>query len=1241
METKEPEPEITPKESRKKTMRKKNVGFINQELLKLVSRGSAVICEILRLKDYIPEPYSNKNEEKLYKDIIFDFSIFQTGNIDKFESRLKTDQELFDKDEDFRVNNVEIIERFFSLFDSIYQYITDWKTFISQVNQGFFVQFTIETILSNKEIRPIFCESVFNAGVMLLLVDRLIPGPIREKLIVSYYRYKGGSTIPHFQDIYKLFAATGYLPPTSFSDPKDEIRPKKYPCDYFKRCDLNIEIIQKVIGTISGNDIYDQLLAYPTTNEYQTVAFSQQASILVVILFFCQKMLEKDHKNMYDIVSKHFHDNYVVSFYMGYTIDINEYWKDFKEAHNALDFHMKANTLKDIKNENFNKIKKLDEELHKYLNEGVMTEEYVLKNIEVLLNLMRDSNVVLRWFLLQRNITKKSIRDIFNEKLENNDLINLLLSLSQFEYLLKTMFQNLVFNKETMWNNDKAICTQKLNELISYYSGQTAFNTNLILDNYRKYFEDINNRINKLDTKNPTKVGIKISNIKGMIKDVSRLDKVNESVIVKENLRIINEKLDHMIMIVNVKKNYLVSISKISDFSYAWINIHDYKDEMQRLLRNDSKNVLLLRATFLKLASILNFPLIRLFEIDSEDIESVTNYYSGELVKFVKNILQVIPRRVFELMQNVSKIFKGDFKEMPIKILKNDIQTYSQPEARFELARAVHGISMITKGIFMMEKTLMGVIEVDPKEILEEGIRKELLSLLAKTFQTHIDFGISDKIDFIPKMNKLITEINAIKKSFIYIQDYVNMNGSKMWSEEMHRLINYYVEIEANKFLSRKIKNKKDKYEIFKYNIPTFPPCKTSPESYTFLGRLTRYVLNLTEPKNVTFCPLNYTWYEKEKYDKEVFGIKQLYKIKKAIGVEGFQGFGRLLGYLNFQNLSKLQPLFNSKAVNESGTLRAINRLIGSPFITHNIGKNEGKELITTLEKYSQKAVDIVMERLLKIGQIEFLRKLQNYIISENAEVGCYMLNTEMKSMDKINLLILKNDIKVNFISDDANPNNNPQDDALDKGLSNNNKNNQKSEISSLDNYYNSLCSYFEDFGFVDTEHTYYYNLNQIQSMPTILAATTFNSIKQFMEYDHKKMSLEKKTGENFDINYFTHGLYCILYQTGKKNIISFIAILSEILRIKLFKGIKKDKDKKNEKKDNKIKELISFGSGNPHVTKYISLLQYVLQQLADNTGISLDYFESNLNSYLMFKNVAFYNKVDPKKKKKIIKLPK
>ena len=66
--------------------------------------------------------------------------------------------------------------------------------------------------------------------------------------------------------------------------------------------------------------------------------------------------------------------------------------------------------------------------------------------------------------------------------------------------------------------------------------------------------------------------------------------------------------------------------------------------------------------------------------------------------------------------------------------------------------------------------------------------------------------------------------------------------------------------------------------------------------------------------------------------------------------------------------------------------------------------------------------------------------------------------------------------------------------------------------------------------------------------------------------------------------------------------------------------------DEKQDSKDSKIKIKLkvkvssSTGEGNPDITKYISLLQDVLQELADNVGINLDYFEVNLNNYLMFK---------------------
>ena len=1207
----------------KKSFRIRNIDNCSEELLKLVARGSAIICEILRLKDYIPEPFSNKNEEKNYKDIIHDYSIFKGSNLDKLEDKYRQDKDLADRDEDFRINNIDVIERFFSLFLSIYQYISDWKTFVDQVNKQIFVQHTIDTILANKNMRQLFCESVFSAGVMLLLVDRLIPGHIREKLICSYYRYKGRETIPNFEKVFKMFERTGYIPCSPLTDEKEEVRPKKYPVDYFKRCGLDEKIIDKINGTIIGNDIYDMQTVYPTTNEYKTVAFSQQASLLVITLFFTPETLEKDKKNMYDIVSKHFHDNYVISIYMGYTIDINEYWKDFKVAHSALDFNKKNNTMKDAINENVRKIKELDEKIKGYLNEGVMTEESVLNQIEVLLNIMRDSNVVLRFFLLQRNMTKKSIRDLFNEKLNNKDLINLLLSLSQFEYLVKTMFQNLVFNKEDMWNNDKNICIQKLSELISYYSGNTVFSSTLKLENYSHFFEDISQKITKLDTKNPTKVGARIGKLKDMIAGVKNLSNITENANAKENLRIINERLDHMLLLVNVKRNYLISISKISDFSYAWIYIHDYKKEMQDLLRQDSKNVLLLRATFLKLASILNFPLVRLFEIDSDDIESVTDYYSGELVKYVKDILQVIPHRVFELMNKIYTIFCNQFKEMPNKILKKDLKEYSQIDERFQLAQACHGISMITKGILMMEKTLMGVIEVDPKVILEEGIRTELLKVLATAFHNHIDFGPGDKIDLKKKLNVLLTDLTALKKSFVYIQDYINLNGSKIWSEEMHRLINFYVELEANKFLSKKIKNTNDKYENLKYQIPSYPPLKNSPDCYTFLGRITRYILNLTDPKYITFCAFNSTWYEKDKLDKEVFSIKLLYKIKNALGIEGFQGLGRLLGYLNFQNLVKLQPFFTGKLFNENSiALGAINKQFGSPFVCTELNPNLENDLLNNIRKFNSKVTDEIMDRILKIGQIEYMRKIQNYILSENSVIDCSILNTEIKSMDIINLMAMKNEMKINFQNDDANQNPLDANQVKNKGNPD------------LEAYYNNLLSFLEDFGFIDTEHTFFQDLNSLQYLSVILAITTFTYIKKYYEFDNDKMTISKKMKQNFDIHYYTLGMYCILYQMGKKNIVTFISMVSEMLRYKLVKS--KKKQPKLELKD--IKKEINAnvsGENNPEITKHIPLLLFVLHELRDNCDISMDYFDMNLNNYLMFKNVANYNKVEPPKNKK------
>ena len=127
----------------------------------------------------------------------------------------------------------------------------------------------------------------------------------------------------------------------------------------------------------------------------------------------------------------------------------------------------------------------------------------------------------------------------------------------------------------------------------------------------------------------------------------------------------------------------------------------------------------------------MNVPLKRIIEQNSPDMRPVAKYYSGELVKFVKRTLSIIPTNIFEKLQEISVILTSNIKEMDSKMLKESLKDAACFEDRFILAKRTHEVSMLTEGMLVLDKTLMGVIEIDPKEILNDGIRYELGKTLA------------------------------------------------------------------------------------------------------------------------------------------------------------------------------------------------------------------------------------------------------------------------------------------------------------------------------------------------------------------------------------------------------------------------------------------------------------------------------------------------------------------------------
>lgn len=61
------------------------------------------------------------------------------------------DQALLELDNEIRENYLELLTNFYFLFESIYKYITELNKFIKEVQDGYYIQMSLETMFFDKE----------------------------------------------------------------------------------------------------------------------------------------------------------------------------------------------------------------------------------------------------------------------------------------------------------------------------------------------------------------------------------------------------------------------------------------------------------------------------------------------------------------------------------------------------------------------------------------------------------------------------------------------------------------------------------------------------------------------------------------------------------------------------------------------------------------------------------------------------------------------------------------------------------------------------------------------------------------------------------------------------------------------------------------------------------------------------------------------------------------------------------
>ncbi|KAM3840991.1 WASH complex subunit 5 isoform 1-T1 [Vipera latastei] len=946
-----------------------------QAILRIVSCGNAIIAELLRLSEFVPPVFrlKDKADQQKYGDIIFDFSYFKGPEL--CEGKLEAKPELQDLDDEFRENNIEILTRFYLAFQSVHKYIVDLNRYLDDLNEGIYIQQTLETVLLNEDGKQLLCEALYLYGVMLLVIDQKIEGEVRERMLVSYYRYSAArSADSNMDDICKLLRSTGY------SSQPGAKRPANYPESYFSRVPINKIFISMVIGRLRSDDIYNQVSAYPLP-EHRSTALATQAAMLYVTLYFDPSILHTQQAKMREIVDKYFPDNWVISIYMGISVNLGDAWEPYKAAKTALNYTLDLSNVKEQASRAAAVTERVHSQVQQFLKEGCLREEMVLDNIPKLLNCLRDCNVAIRWLMLHTadlayDPNNKRLRQIKDQVLTDSRfkpkiLFQLLLDTAQFEFILKEMFKQMLSEKQTKWESYKTEGSERMAELADVFSGVKPLTRVEKNENLQAWFREISKQIMSLNYNDSTAAGRKTVQLIQALEEVQEFHQLESNLQVCQFLADSRKFLHQMIRTINIKEEVLITMQIVGDLSYAWQLIDSFTSIMQESIRVSPSMVTKLRATFLKLASALDMPLLRINQANSPDLLSVSQYYSGELVSYVRKVLQIIPESMFTSLLKIIKLQTHDIIEVPTRLDKDKLRDYAQLGPRYEVAKLTHAISIFTEGILMMKTTLVGIIKVDPKQLLEDGIRKELVKRVAFALHRGLTFNSRAKSsELMPRLKDMAATMDGFHRSFEYIQDYVNICGLKIWQEEVSRIINYNVEQECNNFLRTKIQDWQSIYQSTHIPIPKFAP---TDESVTFIGRLCREILRITDPKSACYIDQLNTWYDMKTH-QEVSNSRLFAEIQNTLGTFGLNGLDRLLCFMIVKELQNFLIMFQKTVLHDKGVHEALKSLMKSVSPLKGLVANCNRVYSTAITK-TQKIWAAYLDTIMKVGQMQILRR--------------------------------------------------------------------------------------------------------------------------------------------------------------------------------------------------------------------------------------------------------------------------
>eukprot|EP00913_Durusdinium_trenchii_P035113 g32847.t1 len=815
-------------------------------LLRLLSRGHAVVAELQRTKEACDAAALG-------------------------EPRLRAEM-----DEESRELNQEPAQRIFRVLAAIKKYAADLVRLLDDLDAGAFVGQSLEGTLRDPQ-GVLLPEAVALLGTMLLILEEGLPGEMRERALVLFYRCTVGTCEEpeDFAEVCRLFKSTGRHEALRGS------RPPK-------------EALRLVIGKLQTGDLYEASRHYPLP-EHRSHGLSSQAGLLYVCLFFEPKTLESDFMAMREIVDRYFGDSWVVAYALGFTADLLQMWAPYPAAKQALGHAVTTSNVRQLQERHMERLADAQAKLKDCLMEGVLTEDlsggtasvpelqdYVSSKTSQLLSLFREANTSIRWLLLQPTTKDPKLESVCRSSARmREEVLGALVDTALLEEKVKGILIPLVSNREADWARLKEEAALSMDDLALFFSGEHALKRKVRNEELEEPARDPAT----LSQEDFSSLGRKVAQV-----DKALNEEVSQQPQILHFLSDARQLLQRMLRTANLNEETMLStIETVADLSYAWHALAGYKEAMGNLFSSSPDSIKGLRALFLKLASILEVPLRRIRQSGNESHAAlVSEYYSAGLVRFMRSVLQERPPSLGAPLASgyggpspaagaVGSV--GSSQKHPWwcerKAKLNDARSEG---ANLEVGQLTRRIALLMRGIRETDVAYLGAILVEPKERLRDGLRRELAqqieTMLAKTSFEPLEASLKD----------LAEQSLRLRSSFEHVQDYLGVSAQELWRSQFSRVVRFLLHMEQQQLLGRR-KGAKASPD----HDPTQPIRFPDALGGSFLSRGVTKLLDATEPSK---CSGGFRQDWSSNLDSLV-----LHRLMEAVGAPGVAAMSQLLAF--------------------------------------------------------------------------------------------------------------------------------------------------------------------------------------------------------------------------------------------------------------------------------------------------------------------------------------------------------